>query len=142
MRRLILALAVVALVLLLPMLFFVWPPDVITRQEVILGRAKSKEGYQFEVNQYWNGVDFYTTSFEVRPPNKSYGLTYTLDGDDHKRWRCGLQIDETHKTVTVTVLLGLGVFGSFDWENEVFKRSDGDVVEPLKWSRDAQSNNK
>ena len=96
----------------LPLLIGVWPPDVIRSSEHILAEQRLGSGHVFRVVQYWNHVDFYSTELRVTSPDGSTE-THTLDSDDSKSWRLPLVIDETNHTATVT--LGGGRVRKVDW---------------------------
>ena len=97
----------------LPLLIGVWLPDVISAPEHTLAEQRLPSGHSFRVVQYWNRVDFYSTELRVTSPDGSTE-THTLDGDDSKRWRLPLVIDEQRHTATVT--LGGGRVRKVDWK--------------------------
>lgn len=106
-RKLILAyLALVALpilVLLGPLIFGVWLPDVFGGDPRTLAEASTAgSGYRFRVVQYWNHVDFYSTELHVQGPDGE-NKVHTLDGDDDKSWRVPMRVDEADRSVTVTL---------------------------------------
>jgi hypothetical protein len=96
----------------LPLLIGVWPPDVIHSSEHILAEQRLASGHVFQVVQYWNHSD-YSTVLRVTSPDGSTE-THMLDGDDSKSQRLPLFIDETNHTATVT--LGVGRVRKVDWK--------------------------
>lgn len=80
----------------------VWLPDVFLAPRSTLARASAASGYSFQVIQYWNRVDFYTTELHVVSPTGT-ATAHVLDGDDSKSWRVGLRVDETNRLVLVTL---------------------------------------
>jgi hypothetical protein len=86
--------------LALPLLMGVWLPDVITANEHTLAEERLASGHVFRVVQFWNRVDFYSTELRVTKPD---GTTenHTLDGDDSKRWRATLTLDELNHTAEI-----------------------------------------
>jgi hypothetical protein len=96
----------------LPMLIGIWLPDVISAPEHTLAKQQLANGYSFQVIQYWNRCDFYSTELRVTSPNGSTEV-FTLDGDDSKSWRLPLTVDEQHHTATV--ILSGGRTKKVDW---------------------------
>ena len=105
----------VAGVLFVPLAFGVWLPDVFIGREHTLAKQRLASGHAFQVIQYWNHVDFYSTELRVTCPDGSTE-THTLGGDDNKSWRLPLVIDEQHHTATVT--LGGGRVRMVDWKGD------------------------
>jgi hypothetical protein len=97
----------------LPLLIGIWLPDVISAPQHTLAERRLASGHVFQVVQYWNRIDFYSTELRVTSPDGSTE-THTLDGDDSKSWRLPLVIDEQHHTATVT--LGGGRARKVDWK--------------------------
>lgn len=80
----------------------VWLPDVFTREERLLATRTLASGRTFQVVQYWNGLDFYTTELRITSPGGQRAF-HTLDGDDSKTWSVPLTVDEATHTVTVVL---------------------------------------
>jgi hypothetical protein len=85
----------------LPLLIGIWLPDVITAPHRTLAEQHLSSGYLFQVVQYWNRGDFYTTELRVTSPD-GHTKVQTLDGDDSKRWSLILTIDEQRHSATIT----------------------------------------
>jgi hypothetical protein len=96
---LVLALVVAAL-LCLPLAIGVWLPDVFVARSPTIASLRLSDGSEFRVVQYWNHFDFYTTELRHIFPDGPQ-QTWVLDGDDHKRWRIPLTVDENARTVFV-----------------------------------------
>jgi hypothetical protein len=79
----------------------VWLPDVFTGAKHILASVSLADGNSFQIVQYWNHIDFYSTVLHHRKPDGSTE-TIPLDGDDRKRWKLPITVDEQKKIVTVT----------------------------------------
>jgi hypothetical protein len=92
-----------ALAVTWPFMQGVWPPDIFTfGSPHTLARATGASGASYEVVQYWNYVDFYTT--ELRITSASAGTrVIELDGDDQKSWSVPLSVDEAAGAATVTL---------------------------------------
>lgn len=86
--------------MLLPLFVGVWLPDVFVDRVYVLAEAKSSDGTQFRVEQFWNHGDFYTTNLLVTYPDGTV-TSDTLDWDDAKRWSIPLVVDEKRRTVTI-----------------------------------------
>jgi hypothetical protein len=99
--------------LALPLLMGVWLPDVITASEHTLAEERLASGHVLRVVQFWNRVDFYSTEVRVTRPD---GMTesHTLDGDDSKRWRATLTLDELNHTAEVK--WGSGLLRKVTWK--------------------------
>lgn len=78
----------------------VWLPDVFTREEHLLATRTLADGRTFQVVQYWNGLDFYTTDLRIASPGGQRAF-HTLDGDDCKTWSVPLTVDEANHTAIV-----------------------------------------
>ena len=106
MKQFLAILGIVALVfgvlLFVPLLAGIWLPDVISAPRHTLAEQRLASGFSFRVVQYWNRVDFYSTELHVTSPDGRIEV-HTLDGDDNKRWRLPLVIDEQRRTATVTL---------------------------------------
>ena len=94
----------VRIALLLPLSIGAWIPDFFG-QRLTVARARASTGHEFRVTQQWNHLDFYTVSLEVTSPDGRMHRT-TLNGDDPKRWRMPLQIDEQDRLAKVTLSSG------------------------------------
>jgi hypothetical protein len=81
----------------LRLLVGVWLPDVVFAPKSTIAHAKLPSGYTFRVVQYWNRVDFYSTSRLGREQQ------HPLDADDSKSWRVPMSIDESDRVVLVTL---------------------------------------
>lgn len=92
---------VAAMVLVISVAVGVWPPDIFTLKRHSLAEMTTKEGYHFRVVQYWNQIDFYSTEFHVTLSDGSL-RAHTLDGDDSKKWRAMITVDEEKRTVAVS----------------------------------------
>ncbi|MFA6173070.1 MAG: hypothetical protein WC701_05235 [Kiritimatiellales bacterium] len=79
----------------------VWVPDIFTNARHIIGSINLADGNSFQIVQYWNHVDFYSTELHHRKPDGSMEII-PLDGDDKKRWKLPVTVDEQKKIVTVT----------------------------------------
>ena len=98
--------------LCLPLLIAVWLPDVIFAPRHILAEKHLASGYSFQVIQYWNRCDFYSTDLLVTSPDGRPEI-HMLDGDDGKSWRLPMAVDEERRTFTVN--LGFGRVKKVDW---------------------------
>ena len=81
----------------------VWLPDIFTfGSPRTLARVAGTSGLGYEVVQYWNYVDFYTTELRITSEGAST-KAIELDGDDSKSWSVPLAVDERAGTATVTL---------------------------------------
>jgi hypothetical protein len=88
-------------VLLLPVATVgVWLPDVFTSKRHSLALQTTTSGHTFQVVQYWNHSDSYTTELIHTKPDGRIE-TQLLDPDDFKCWRAKLTIDEPSRAVTI-----------------------------------------
>jgi hypothetical protein len=101
-RRIVRVVAVLLAVLLLPLLIGVWLPDVFINRVHVLAEGVSSSGYKFQVVQYWNHVDFYSTELHVIGPDGTIEKR-PLDSDDNKSWSVPLTINEQQKRVTIVL---------------------------------------
>lgn len=81
----------------------VWLPDVVFQTTKALAKTSSRNGHHFQVVQYWNNGDFYSTELWHTRPDGTREI-HTLDGDDFKEWSVPLVLDEAGRTATVTLL--------------------------------------
>ncbi|WP_395751757.1 hypothetical protein [Prosthecobacter sp.] len=88
--------------LLLSLQLGFWLPDILNPSEHTLAEQHLPTGHQFQVVQYWNGMDFYSTELRITTPDGSTA-SHTLDGDDSKSWSLPLLIDAPHHTATITL---------------------------------------
>ena len=86
--------------MVLPLAVGVWLPDVVSARRNVLAKQQLTNGYSFQVIQYWNHVEFYSTALVVVSPDGSNKI-HILNGDDSKKWRMQLAIDEQKRTATV-----------------------------------------
>lgn len=107
------SLLAVGTLLALPPLLGVWLPDVITASEHTLAEARLASGHVFRVVQFWNRVDFYSTKLRITAPDGTT-VNHTLDGDDRKRWRATLTLDELNHTAAVG--WGSGLLRKITWK--------------------------
>jgi|OpeIllAssembly_1097287.scaffolds.fasta_scaffold665832_2 hypothetical protein len=104
---------ILAGVLLVPLAFGVWLPDVFIDREHTLAEQRLASGHSFRVIQYWNHGDFYNTELlHISPDGRVE--THVLDADDNKTWSVPLLVDEQHKTATIK--LGGGRVKIVDWQ--------------------------
>ena len=87
---------------LLALLAGVWLPDLATDTPRTLASSRLAAGDEFNVVQYWNHYEFYTT--ELRHTTAEGRLSIrVLDGDDRKGWRVPLAVDAQNRTAAVTL---------------------------------------
>lgn len=106
------ALAIAVLVPLLPLVIGVWLPDVFIARPHTLASLTLTNGYRFQVVQYWNHIDFYSTELRITSPD-GHTQVHTLDGDDAKSWRVPMTVDERRRIASVT--LGGGRLRTVSW---------------------------
>ena len=82
-----------------PLAIGVWIPD-FTGKSRIVAETVDSSGQRFQVIQFWNYVDFYTTELVV---SKTDGTTSRklIDGDSSKASRARITVDEAKRTATV-----------------------------------------
>jgi hypothetical protein len=88
--------------LLLPLLFGIWLPDVIYAGRHTLAEQKLPSGDTFRVIQHWNRSDFYNTELVRTSPSGAVTI-FVLDSDDNKIWSVPLVVDAQQHTATVTL---------------------------------------
>jgi hypothetical protein len=96
------AVAAAVTTVFLPLKIGVWLPDMVNAPRAILAKARSSDGHEFTVIQYWNRADFYNTELIHTSPDGSM-KTIVLDGDDSKAWQLPMTVDETERVVSVTL---------------------------------------
>ena len=67
-----------------------------------LAHVTASTGSTYDVVQYWNHVDFYTTELRVTLADGTTKVV-TLDGDDAKTWSVPLTVDEVRGVATVVL---------------------------------------
>jgi len=92
--------SLIALPVILFCVFVIWPPDVFSGARLTLGSLRLPDGQSFSVVQYWNHIDFYSTELQ-HLSSDGHSESYTLDGDDHKRWSAQIVADGLNRVVTV-----------------------------------------
>jgi hypothetical protein len=93
----------IALAVAWPFSAGVWLPDIFTFGSArTLARAAGTSGARYEVVQYWNYIDFYTTELRIASPDATKKVI-ELDGDDQKSWTVPLSVDEAAGVATVTL---------------------------------------
>jgi hypothetical protein len=97
-----LAFVMAIVVLGFPLLVGVWLPDVFIDRIHTLADQRLGSGHSFRVIQYWNHGDFYNTEFQHTGPDGAVSRE-VLDGDDSKRWRATLTVDEHTRRATVAL---------------------------------------
>jgi hypothetical protein len=80
----------------------VWLPDIVFAPRKTLAKTTLANGQSFEVIQYWNRSDFYSTELHIKTPD-GFDQVVTLDGDDAKSWSVPMQVDAPGRAVTVTL---------------------------------------
>ena len=105
-RLLVIGLLALGAFFLLPLCIGVWMPDLLFGQTRTIARASSNSGVKFELNQFWNNVDFYTTELRVVEPS-GQEKTILVDGDASKAWRADLVVDEKKRTAYAVYVGGL-----------------------------------
>jgi hypothetical protein len=81
----------------------VWLPDIFTfGSPHTLTRVSGRSGAIYEVIQYWNYVDFYTTELRITSAD-GMKKVIELDCDDQKSWTVPLDVDELAWVATVTL---------------------------------------
>ena len=103
-KNLAIAFLILAAVFLLPLCVGVWVPDILFGKTRTIASASSDSGVKFELNQFWNNVDFYTTELRVIEPS-GHENTILVDGDASKAWNAKLVIDEK-KRIAYAVYVG------------------------------------
>jgi hypothetical protein len=84
-----------------PLVWGVWPPDIFTLgSSRTLAEVSGPSGARYQVAQYWNHLDFYTTELRITLPDARKKVI-ELDGDDQKSWSVPLTVDEVGDVVTV-----------------------------------------
>lgn len=85
-----------------PLAFGVWVPDIVMGKRRTIAEQTFPDGRVFRVEQYWNGVDFYTTEFVLTGPGEER-FASQLDGDDRKSWRVPMTVNVEERTAAVTL---------------------------------------
>ena len=78
-----------------------WPPDIISPRVHVLASAASLAGDRFQVVQYWNRGDFYTTELEHLAPDGIFSVQQ-INWDDGKQWLSRIRVSEHDKRAFVT----------------------------------------
>ena len=92
----------------------VWLPDVFLPRAHVLAAASSGDGHRFQVVQYWNGSDFYTTEVEDLRPDGQLAVAQ-IDWDDNKHWSGTIQVVESDKKLVITFPRDSRVF-EYRWD--------------------------
>jgi len=96
------AMGLLLVLFVLGLLIGAWLPDIVFAPRKTLAKEVLANGQSFEVIQYWNRSDFYSTELYIASPD-GFVQMVTLDGDDAKSWRVPMRVDEENRTVTVTL---------------------------------------
>jgi hypothetical protein len=99
-KILLLVVLLISAVLLVPLAFGVWVPDVFSGRSHTIASLRLSDGSEFRVVQYWNHIDFYSTELQHIQPGGQHE-SWVLDGDDRKRWHIPISVDENARTVSV-----------------------------------------
>jgi hypothetical protein len=96
----------------------VWPPDLASPRVHVLGSATATTGDRFQVVQYWNRGDMYTTELEHLAPDGTFTVTQ-IDWDDAKQWFSRIRLREQEKKASVTFPLRSTTW-EYDWRARRF----------------------
>jgi hypothetical protein len=107
---------------------FVWLPDVFSKRIHVLADTTYPGGDRLIVTQQWNSVDFYST-FLIFEKAGGKRMTFVVDGDDNKEWRCDLLAGTSNSQVHV--LFGKEEDGVFDMETGIFRNHTGMETGPV-----------
>jgi hypothetical protein len=80
----------------------VWPPDIVSERVAVLAAAKSDSGERFEIVQFFNGYESYTTQLKQFSQDGAIH-TVVIDGDAFKSWTCSVAVDESEKKLTISL---------------------------------------
>jgi hypothetical protein len=93
----------VAAAIVWPFACGVWPPDIFTLgSSRTLAEVTGPSGATYQVAQYWNHFDFYTTELRVTLLDTTKKVI-ELDCDDQKSWSLPLSVDEATGVATITL---------------------------------------
>jgi hypothetical protein len=93
----------VAAAIVWPLACGVWPPDIFTfGSSRTLARVTAPSGATYEVAQYRNHFDFYTTELRITSPDAKKKVI-ELDCDDEKSWSVPISVDEATGMASVTL---------------------------------------
>ena len=107
-----------AVVWFAPQWLGVWPPDVASPRVHVLATAASSAGDRFQVVQYWNRGDFYTTELEHLAPDGSFTVQQ-IDWDDDKRWASEIRVSDQDGKAYVTFPRRSTIW-EYDWHLKAF----------------------
>ena len=96
----------------------VWPPDLASPRVHVLASATAPTGDKFQVVQYWNRGDMYTTEFEHLAADGTFTVTQ-IDWDDAKQWFSRIRLSEQEGKVLVTFPLRFTTW-EYDWRIRAF----------------------
>jgi uncharacterized protein YndB with AHSA1/START domain len=80
----------------------------------VLATASSLDGHQFQVVQYWNGSDFYTTEVEDLRPDGQLAVAQ-IDWDDNKHWSGAIRVVNPEQKLVITFPRDSRVF-EYRWD--------------------------
>jgi hypothetical protein len=81
-------------IILLPLAFGVWLPNVMFGHKTVVARQPLARGGSVEVVQYWvRGAHAYKTDLVYRSPTGYTKTNQLTDTDHHKLWRVHLELD-------------------------------------------------
>ena len=79
----------------------VWPPDVASPRVRVLASVASAAGHRFQVVQYWNRREMYTTELEHLTPDGVFTVAQ-IGWDDTKAWFSKIRVSAAEDKVFVT----------------------------------------
>jgi len=87
-------------VLILPLRWGVWLPDVVKPRAIVLDELTTKNGDHVRLTQLWVG-DGYATEF-FHTDGEGHIWTFAIDGDAPRTW--GGRLEKTNRSLRITVL--------------------------------------
>ena len=95
----------------------IWPPDVVRPRVHVLASATASMGDRFQVVQYWNRGDMYTTELEHLSPDGTFTVAQ-IDNEEGKQWFTRIRLSEQEQKAVVTFPLR-STRWVYDWRDRV-----------------------
>ena len=101
----------------------VWPPDIASPRVRVLASVTSAAGHSFQVVQYWNRREMYTTELEHVSPDRVFTVAQ-IGWDDTKAWFSKIRVSDAEGKVFVTFPLCSTRF-EYHWRGRAFVAPEG-----------------
>lgn len=105
---------------------YVWIPDVLVKEEKVIGEQVFDGNRKIIAKQFWNGVDFYTTYVVYQNSHGVY-TGYQISGDDKKHWSSDFKLDKEGEEIMI--FLSDEFVAKLNFIEEKFYNVHGELVQ-------------